>query len=133
MIRKELKEITGAYGGDAMTVPEEDGSSYVNEVDIYGIAGNPEEEMAARDMQIKRGKNLSIITKQPKDKPLDQTKAKQLKLEPLLDMFIDDEDAFFAKVGNDEKLALDLVGLARKTRPGWFITALKQALNLYNK
>jgi len=122
LIRKELKEITGAYGGDAMTAPDEDGSSYVNE-DIYGIAGNPEKEKAAR------------LARKPEDKyePLSITKAdKDKDLDAMLDDAENNIDSLVNQVGNDTKLGIALIARAREKKPS-LLPGLQQALNLYNK
>ena len=118
LIRKEIKEAAGAYGyGDAMSVDD------INEVDIYGIAGNPEEEMAAR------------IARKPMDKyePLSITKADRDR--SLDDMLEDAEyniDSVVSQVGNDVKLGAALISRAREIKPS-LVSGLKQALNLYNK
>jgi hypothetical protein len=123
IIRKELKEMAGAYGyGDAIDAEPGDGSSYVNEVDIYGIAGNPEEEMAAR------------MARKPKDtyEPLSITKADtDRELDTILS---NDIDTIIDKVESSEnptKLGVKLIARARMTNPS-LIPGLKQALNLYN-
>jgi hypothetical protein len=122
MIREELREITGAYGGDDMG--GEDGSSYiVNEVDIYGIAGNPEEEMAVR------------MARRPIDKyePLSITKAdRDRDLDAMLEDAVYDMDSLVRQVGNDVKLGIALINRARVTNPS-IVPGLRQALNLYNK
>jgi hypothetical protein len=118
MIRKEIKEAAGAYGyGDAMSVKD------INEVDIYGIAGNPEEEMAAR------------MARRPMDKyePLSITKADRDR--DLDDMLADAEyniDSVVSQVGNDVKLGTALISRAREIKPS-LVPGLRQALNLYNK
>jgi hypothetical protein len=118
MIRKEIKEAAGAYGyGDAMSVKD------INEVDIYGIAGNPEEEMAAR------------MARRPMDKyePLSITKADRDR--DLDDMLKDAEyniDSVVSQVGNDVKLGIALISRAREIKPN-LVPGLRQALNLYNK
>jgi hypothetical protein len=116
LIRKELKEITGAYGGDAMN--PEDGSSYMNEVDIYGIAGNPEEE------KLRRG---SIIKKSEYE-PINPTLAKATEENEKLDMMLNqDIDVIVRRVERNPDLGLKLLGRARKTKPS-FVSALKTAL-----
>jgi hypothetical protein len=118
MIRKEIKEAAGAYGyGDAMSVDN------VNEVDIYGIAGNPEEEMAAR------------MARRPMDKyePLSITKADRDR--DLDDILADAEyniDSVVSQVGNDVKLGIALISRAGEIKPS-LVSGLRQALNLYNK
>jgi hypothetical protein len=123
LIRKQLKEMGGAYGyGDAMNAEPGDGSSYVNEVDIYGIAGNPEEEMAARmaRMPIDKYEPLSI-TKADRDRDLDA----------MLEDAVYDINSLVRQVGNDVKLGAALISRARMTNPS-LVPGLKQALNLYN-
>jgi hypothetical protein len=120
MIREELREMADGYE----PLSREDGSSYVvNEVDIYGIAGNPEEEMAAR------------MARRPIDKyePLSITKAdRDRDLDAMLEDAVYDMDSLVRQVGNDVKLGIALISRARVTNPS-IVPGLRQALNLYNK
>ena len=122
MIRKELKEITGVYNGDAMDA--EDGSSYMNETDIYGIAGNPEEEKIAR--MVRNPKRFD------KYEPLDKLAAKNIELDNMLDDAANNIDWLVDQVGDNAKLGAALINRARTIRPS-LVPGLKQALNLYNK
>jgi hypothetical protein len=92
--------------------------SELDEVDIYGIAGNPEEEKSRRDASIKK----------PKYEPINPALAKATEENEKLDMLLNqDIDVIVGRVERNPDLGLKLLGRARKTKPS-FVSALKTAL-----
>jgi hypothetical protein len=118
IIRKELKETFD--GRDNMT---DMFGHQIDEVDIYGIAGNPEEEMAA-----KLAKDSNKYTK---FEPVDKVGMRDIELDDMLEDAENNIDWLVKQVGDDAELGAALISRARKTRPS-LVPGLKQALNLYN-
>jgi hypothetical protein len=114
-LQREISEIFD--GRDNMSYTAGD----MTETDIYGIAGNPEEEMAAR------------IARKPMDKyePLDKTVARNIELDDMLDDAVNNIDWLVGQVKGDTRLGAALINRARTTNPS-LVPGLKQALNLYN-
>jgi hypothetical protein len=96
----------------------EDGSSYLEE-DIYGVAGNPSKEKAARSSMKKK-----------QYEPLDKVAAKNIELDNILDGAEKNIETAVRAVGDDVKLGIALINRARDKRPK-LVSALKTALNLY--
>jgi hypothetical protein len=110
MIQEELKEMF-----DGMEPMDRTG---LDEVDIYGITGNPKEEKSRRDASIKKSKY----------EPINPALAKATKENEKLDMLLNqDIDVIVKKVERNPDLGLKLLGRARKTKPS-FVSALKTAL-----
>jgi hypothetical protein len=116
MIRKELKETFDGRDNMSNVIGQQ-----MDEVDIYGIAGNPEEEMAA-----KLAKNST------KFEPVDKVGMRDIELDDMLEDAENNIDWLVKQVGDDVELGAALINRARKTRPS-LVPGLKQALNLYNK
>lgn len=114
-LQREISEIFD--GRDNMSYTAGD----MTETDIYGIAGNPEEEMAAR------------IARKPMSKyePLDKTVARNIELDDMLDDAVNNIDWLVGQVKGDTRLRAALINRARTTNPS-LVPGLKQALNLYN-
>ena len=119
MIRKELKETFDGRDNMSNVIGQQ-----MDEVDIYGIAGNPEEEMAA-----KLAKNSNKYTK---FEPVDKVGMRDIELDDMLEDAENNIDWLVKQVGDDVELGAALINRARKTRPS-LVPGLKQALNLYNK
>jgi hypothetical protein len=114
-LQREIREIFD--GRDNMSYTAGD----MTETDIYGIAGNPDEEMAAR------------IARKPMDKyePLNKMAARNIELDDMLDDAANNMDWLVGQVKDDTTLGAALINRARKTNPS-LVPGLKQALNLYN-
>jgi ribosome modulation factor len=115
MVFEELQEIFD--GRDNMSYTAGD----MTETDIYGIAGNPEEEMAARMARKPMGKY----------EPLNKMAARNIELDDMLDDAVNNMDWLVGQVKDDTTLGAALINRARKTNPS-LVPGLKQALNLYN-